>query len=125
MELTIHVGISHKEESVKAQQKTVEEIEDEDQAIRQRIKERMASVQVEAQFNDVSINPFRGTRGDVRKVSSGPHASKPQLRCLWVLGLKDVDKYKITKRQASRMIGQFRGGASVEVVKRTNKLEAK
>lgn len=121
MLLTLHVTEEHAEQAGKVQLSDQDEVDAEDQRLRQ----QRAKLKADAQFHDQQVNPFGRQQGSSRGRSQVTMASTKQRRYLWVLGFKDIDQFQISKGQASRMIGQFRSGKNQSEVKRTNRLSAR
>ena len=122
MSLTLHVTANHEEEAENAQLKGLEEVKEEDAILQERLRQQRAKLKAEAEFHDQQVNPFGQRQSSSRGRTQAVMASTKQRKYLWVLGFKDVNQFQVTKAQASRMIGQFRGGTAAAEVKRTNRL---
>lgn len=86
------------------------------------LRKQRAAREANARFHDVEVNPFGGNRSNGRNGSQQIMATDKQRKCLWVLGIKDVDRLAITKAQAGRMIGQLKEGMLIPEVRRVNRL---
>lgn len=112
----------------KAVEEAEEEIKVEEEERRKREieeqKRRQAALDAKVRYNSRTVSTGQGVTSGLLSDLTEQMMTPKQRRFLWVLGFKDIDQYTgITKRVASRMIGQFRSGASVAHVKRTNTLK--
>ena len=123
MSLSLHITAYHAEEAENVQMRGEDELKEENDILYERLRKQRAKQKADAEFHNQCVNPFGRKQSSSRGRSQSEMATTPQRKYLWVLGLKDIDGYVITKRQASRMIGQFKSGAQVAEVKRTNRLQ--
>ena len=122
MSLTLHVTANHEEDAEKVQLQGEVELKDEDAVLLARLRQQRAKLKADAEFADQQVNPFGDKQSHSRERSQSEMASTKQRKYMWVLGFKDVDKFQVTRAQASRIIGQMRNGANQEQVRRTNRL---
>lgn len=123
--LSIHISEDHAEEALAMQSRDAEDVQAEQDARHEMLRKQRAEKRAEAKFRDQEVNPFGGARSSSRGSNQNEMASTKQRRYLWVLGFKDIDRYALTKSQASRVIGQLRSGKTMEDVRRTNRLAAR
>lgn len=122
MMLSMHVTEEHAEQAEKVQQRAEEILKAEEEILLNELRAQRAKLKAEAEFHNQKVNPFGSQQGSSRGKSQVTMASTKQRKYLWVLGFKDVDKFQVSKGQASRMIGQFRQGKTASEVRRTNRL---
>ena len=90
----------------------------------ERLRAERAKRKARAKFSDREVDPFGGRRGSSRLNGKYKEpASDKQCRYLWVLGLKDVNQFSLSKAQAGRMITQFKNGKTADEVKYLNGLK--
>jgi len=121
--LSLHVTSHHAEEAKNVQLRDPEDLKEEEKVLLEQLRQQRAAQKAEAEFHNQSVNPFGKKQNSSRTRSQLETASTKQKKYLWVLGLKDVDKYSISKAQAGRLIWQLKSGISVKQVKKTNSLQ--